>query len=338
MNNINIMMQQHNNSITTDNQTTQSVFSISIQKKIDLCLYNKNSDKLIKNISTVSNYEFSKRLIDKLGKYIDENFDWSNVLIAGGLISGLIDSDYDVKKYEQSDIDIFVYGLDNKKVMRIIQYIYEYFSIKLKNNFYSFAYIPHSSIISIVIPGECTLQIIGTLFETKMDVLRSFDMTHCQVGYDDKGIIYTSEFIDAITSRTTVITTKSVNAYRLVKAYHRGYSIADPEYCYIKNIFHKYTNEHRPKNTDKFYDIHKLQYIIEELENNVIVQQNLTKNYIPPKHLEYTKEILDEEMKKIGELHAGKDQYIFINDCINSVYVENITELIKFQPIMSFRA
>lgn len=327
---------QLNNGLTKTQSglTTQSVFSLTNENKIKLCIYNKNVCSSNGKI-TVSNYEFSRRLIKKIGKFIAEDFDWSNVLVAGGLISGIIDSNFDPKEYEQTDVDIFVYGLNSTKATKKIQEIHDYLIRRLDGHCYSFVYTPNTPIVNVIIPGECSFQIIGTLFKTKMEVLGSFDMTHCQIGYDETGIVYTPEFINAITTRVTAITTVSIHAYRLVKAYRRGYSIADPKLCYVKNIFHEYTAEPEDDkcagcNTDKFYDIHNLQNIIDELEKNEIVQQNLTKNYIPPKHDFYTKEILDEEMKKIGELYAGKGRYIFTNSCDGNLFNSDLANLIKF--------
>ena len=55
----------------------------------------------------------------------------------------------------------------------------------------SFVYSPDTPIVSIIIPGRLSLQIIDTAFETQMQILQSFDLTHCQVGYDGTDIICT---------------------------------------------------------------------------------------------------------------------------------------------------
>ena len=328
------MQQQNNGKTTTQNElTTRSVFSLRNDNKRNLCLYNKNAQYFPNEKITVSDFEFSKRLINKIGKFIDNDFDWSNVLISGGLISGMIDSKFNAATYKDSDIDVFIYGINNQSVSNKIQEIYNYFVTKFDRNFYSFVYTPNTPIINIIIPGECSFQIIGTNFKTKMEVLQSFDMTHCQIGYDDTGIVYTVEFLNAIKTRVTAITTNSIHAYRLLKAYYRGYSIANPEYCYIKNIFHEYTTkpgDDFPSNSDAFYDIHNLENIVHILEVNEIVQKNLNKNYIPPKHQTYSKEAMKKEMENIGMLYAGKDRYMFVNDCDIDIFFQDITEFLEF--------
>ena len=303
----------------------QTVFNINFSDNYNLCLYKPSNYKKNEQV-TVSSMEFYKRLTKKIGEFIDDNFNWNNVIIAGGLISGMIEKKADMTEYQMSDIDIFVYGKNKEAITNKIQYIYDYFSKKLDKKFYSFIIIPNTVTMNIVIPGKTSIQIIGTLFESEMEVLDSFDMTHCQIGFNGDNVIYTKNFIQAIQTKVTKITKKSIHAYRLVKANYRGYSIHKTDYCFIKNMFHEYTNDHL--NTDKIYAINNLD--IDMLIENPIVVQNLTKNYIPPIHDKYTKEIVDNEMKIIGESYAGKDKYLVTNDYNTTIYMENISDKFSF--------
>lgn len=312
-----ITTNMNNNGInnTKKEQTTPNVFDLKMTL-FDLCLTAPPKYSIGDNV-TVSSKEFLKRLNTKLGKYFKIGFDWSNILLAGGLISGLLESQMDPIEYELSDIDLFVYG-SKSKVISKLQEIYDYFTETLDKKFYAFVYKPNTPIFSIIIPGGCAIQVIGTNFSDEMEVLESFDLTHCQVGFNGNKLVCTDEFVQAIKTRVTKITKKSIHAYRLVKTYNRGYSIDRPTYCYIKNIFHNYTHEPGkpmiPRNTDKYYDINQLQNIIDELSKNPIVIQNMTKNYIPPVNNELTPEENQKIMDKIGELYAGKDQYHYVND------------------------
>lgn len=317
-------MQKTNNSPNTTQigLTNQSVFGLKCSMN-DLCLYTPYKYNINENV-TITFWEFAQRLNKKINNIIDEDFDWNNILLAGGLISGLLEKKFDEKIYKKSDIDLFVYGKNKHVVIEKIVAIYDYFAKKLNNKFYAFIY-NMSPIISIIIPGQCPIQIIGTQFEDPIKILESFDMTYCQVGFNGNQIIHTNEFVQAITSKITKITTRSVHAYRLVKAHQRGYSIQRPEYCYIKNIFHEYTStfvlnkdSSIPSNTDKFYDINDLQNIIGELIINPIVIKNLTKNYVPSKIQSFNDtRMLKDELDKIGTSYAGEKKYIFINDCDN---------------------
>ena len=309
--------------------TTQSVFGLKYASN-NLCLNTESKYKPNEKV-TSSLMQFHRRFLNKVDDLFDD-YDWSNTIIAGGLISGMMEARYQASEYEMSDVDIFVYG-SKTTVIDKIQQIYDYFLDKLDKKFYAFTYGISAALLNIVIPGKFSIQIIGTLFKSELDVLKSFDMTHCQVGYNGNEIVHTDGYIKAIKTMTTSITTRSIHAYRLVKAYHRGYSIERPTYCYIKNIFHEYTqrpDKKYPDNTDKDYDINNLQYLIHELEDNPIVVQNLTKNYIPPLESALSPE---EEMEKLGTLYVGKGkgQYEFV--CSPVVFVSDIKHLIGFVRI-----
>lgn len=314
--------------------TTPSVFGIKFADNANLCLYQPSIYQCNEQV-TVSSMEFYKRLNNRIGEFFDDNFDWSGVMIAGGLISGLVERKADIKEYEMSDIDLFVYDNNQckKNIIEKMQQIYNYFVKKF--DFYAFIMIPDTTIMNIIIPGKCSIQVIGTLFKNEMEILQSFDMTHCQIGFNGNELVFTEDFIKAIRTKVTRITKNSIHAYRLVKTYYRGYSIQRPKYCYIKNVFHEYTQRDaasgRPHNSDKFYDIQKLPEIIDELIENPIVIQNLTKNYIPPIHKKnFTKEIAREEMKKIGESYAGNNKYLAINDCNMEIFIEDIRDKFGF--------
>lgn len=61
--------------------------------------------------------------------------------------------------------------------------------------------------------------------------------------------------------------------------------------------------------------------------------QNLTKNYIPQEHKKYSSDITVSEMKKIGDMYAGKDKYIFVNDCNTTIFCKKIREYLSFIKI-----
>ena len=237
-----------------------------------------------KEQTTVTSIKFNMRLGEIFSEFDD--FDWSNVLLAGGLVSGLLETKYDKTMYTESDLDLFLYGKNQKEMKEAYIRTYEYFKKKF-GTIYSFIY-NNSMVVTILSPKfRRVIQLIGTEFSKPIDIIKNFDLTHCQVGFDGQNVIYTSEFIKSIQTRITKITKFSIHAYRLVKAYQRGYSIETPENdMYIKNYFHTYTyNQDEPnkppKNTDKIWFVHNLQENIDELIANPIVQQNMKKNYIP---------------------------------------------------------
>lgn len=336
------------NTQTTKSQnevTTQNVFGITADFSPKLVLSQERHCPLGTKI-TVSQMEFYKKLYDKINCVIDDKFDWTNVLLAGGLITGLLDKHdnttlshaYDPKSYDNSDIDLFIYG-DNKTVTNTIQRIYTYFKNKFVG-FYAFAY-KRSAIFTFLIPGKPVIQLIGNAprcnINDPISILKSFDMTHCQVGFDGEKLIYTDKFYEAIKTKETEITTSSIHAYRLVKAYKRGYSIVKPPRdVYIKNYFHTYTKDlpenasssttttKFPPNTDKYRYIANLQTDIHELLTNPIVLKNLEKNYVPPRFTVDLKtgfSVIDKEISKHYE--SAPDNNI---DMIDVLQVDDITK------------
>lgn len=255
----------------------------------------KNNDKI-----TVSELEFYSRILKILEPFAD--LDWENLIIAGGLISGLIEKNYNEKDYTNSDLDFYVYNDDYNLLMKKMLQLYYYFYNKL-GDAYSFVYL-NSTVVTIISKNyNRVIQIIGIKTNDPMKILRNFDLSHCQVGFNGQNVIFTEEFIKALTTKTTCIMKKSIHIYRLIKAYQRGYSIRKilPEY-YLKNHFHTYIEDPNTKifrNTDKYRSIDNLENDLPELLENQTVKINMNKNYIPKKG-----ESDEEIYKKIEENYS----------------------------------
>ena len=91
---------------------SNSVFDISCGSERQMILHAPSKYEKAESV-TVSNSVFLKRLHDECPNLL--GFNWNNVLLAGGLISGLLETKYDEKLYEKSDLDFFVYDTDEKK-------------------------------------------------------------------------------------------------------------------------------------------------------------------------------------------------------------------------------
>jgi hypothetical protein len=125
---------------------------------------------------------------------------------------------------------------------------------------------------------------------TPEEIIGAFDLTHCQIAYNGNEIICTPEFIQTMTTRQTNINPEigSIHAYRLVKAYLRGYSIGLPKQpIFIKNYFRRSYTELVDFNksqgycrTDRIWHSYYLNREFEDLLKNPIVDQNLHKNFI----------------------------------------------------------
>lgn len=177
-------------------------------------------------------------------------FDWSNVLVAGGIISGLVDGSYDEKTYENSDIDIFVYGSTVNELHSNMERVYDDLVEQLYNEggtIYSFVY-NHTNIVTILSTSyNRPIQLIGYYTDDPHNILNNFDMSHLQIGYNGSNLLMTSAFVNAIECGVSHIMKNSIYAYRFAKAYKRGYGLSKNEGpLYIQNSENRdsYNNDH----------------------------------------------------------------------------------------------
>jgi hypothetical protein len=83
------------------------------------------AQSFIPSIGSISKVEFYEG-INLLGTDISSpfSFDWTNVFIAGGFLSGLMEYQYDPELYKDSDIDIIVITKSDKRnLIREIRFI-----------------------------------------------------------------------------------------------------------------------------------------------------------------------------------------------------------------------
>jgi hypothetical protein len=276
--------------------------------------------------TTSSAVEFYGHLSEKFPSGIVNR---DNIILAGGIVAGMLQHNHDPELYKNSDLDFFVYG-DLETVKKTILETYHYLNEiwSSANGCFAFMY-DNSMVLTILIPNWRPIQLIGVNCKTPMDVLRRFDMTHCQVGYDGQNIIYTPEFIKSMETMTTKITTHSVHAYRIVKAYQRGFSIEMPKHkMYIKNYFADgYKAEDKtkpPPRTDKIWDQYEMNTLIHELVDNDIVKQNMGKNYVP----ECGNQFIQVDPQDLSKGHrmicATHEYYTKVKENIKKHYTENI--------------
>lgn len=188
-----------------------------------------------------------------------------------------------------------------------MMYVIEYIQRRSTNAYFIVSGYPRLMIIDCIIEGmKRRLQLIGiegsfirgfgnvksekNSYVQAYDIIKNFDFTHCQIAFDGNDVICTKGFIDSMMTRQTAINplVTSIHAYRLVKAYIRGFSILHPEHdVYIKNYCgssygdsdkSELKNGSIPARTDKIRHINLLPDEFNELLTNPIVQRNLHKN------------------------------------------------------------
>lgn len=272
---------------------------------------------------TCSKFKVLGRIFEIFKQFDD--FDWTNVMFAGGLLAGLMEEKYNEDKFKRSDIDLYI--TTKSDFMRV----YNYFKDKLQN-MYSFSY-NFCSVVTIL-SKNCSRPIQLILYkDNKKEILNNFDLSYCQVGFDGNDFIYTNDYINSVKTRITSITSNKLHAYRIIKTLEKGFSIKLPQKTnkiYIKNYFDSYS--HLNKNditvqfqTDKNRDIYNLD--LDELKNNNIVKQNLNKCFVPD-HNDTDQFIIDNIKKFYPNPIIIKDNDINHKD-FNFIFNSNYSVLHK---------
>jgi hypothetical protein len=150
-----------------------------------------------------------------------EGLSMDNVLIAGGSIASMI---HGVRKI--SDIDMFIYGLDEsqatERVERMLQEI-------VKNQDYCELF--RNNYCVTVKGGDYTYQIIFRLYKNIQEILDGFDIGCCCVGFDGTTVHLNErgKFSHEHNANIVDITKRSSTyEYRLRKYLTRGYSLVMP--------------------------------------------------------------------------------------------------------------
>lgn len=295
---------------------------------------------------------FNKRLFNMTGGMLSY-INWDNIVLAGGCISNVINSNCSDKFV--TDIDLFVYGLNKDdaitKISTIISNLQEY----CKDNFTSDMYILKNDYVITLIPTVKSkrifkTQIILRLYKNIHEILIGFDVDSCCVGYDGKNILLTPRSLNAFKTGYNVIDlTRRSPSYesRLYKYYKRGFGIYIPFEYQNKNNKLYFINQNslgldkllylikynKIKNLNKFLNI-MTQRVNKRFKNDsfasyeeqeLIFDEDDIRNEI----VKYNKRITDDKFK-----YKLYDKYSKLNNKINFI-VQNPGQQLtgSFNPI-----
>lgn len=236
---------------------------------------------------TCSRFELFGRIHELFGKFGD--FDWTNVVFAGGLLSALVQKSYNKNHHMKSDLDLFI---SSKKDFHRV---FEYFKSKF-DKMYSFGYENTNVVTIVTCEYERPIQLIG-LFDKNMNkkypdimsLIRDFDFTSCQIAFDGENCVFTDEYIEFCNSHIAKITSDIVQGYRIIKTIDKGYGLYKPDRnVAIVNLNmedYDVVGAKKPHPGSVMYG--KLSWNIrdlniDELRNNKCVKNKLNKFYMPP--------------------------------------------------------
>ncbi|CAM9531104.1 unnamed protein product [Ectocarpus sp. 12 AP-2014] len=159
--------------------------------------------------------------------------DWNNVVAAGGSVlaathpppPGPLRDFYHTLAYRSSDVDLFLYGLDEKAATEKVREIYN--AVKLANpKIYAVR-----SLRTVTLVSEFPfrkIQIVLRLYKTLAEVLHGFDVDACSVGFDGHTVWATNRAARAICKRYNLVdVSRRSPSYesRLFKYGKRGHSV-----------------------------------------------------------------------------------------------------------------
>lgn len=140
-------------------------------------------------------------------EYITEGalrgLDWSNVLVAGGKVLSTLTGACDVK---ESDIDIYLYGLDVDQANRKVKHIYKVWSDNLPAGSDKLV-VKNSKTINLL-PSypHCRVQIVLKLVSSPTQVLLNFDLDACAIAFDGSHVLMLPRCARAIETGYSVFT------------------------------------------------------------------------------------------------------------------------------------
>lgn len=215
----------------SDDEKSQSVIMTKDMEVLEI-----GSNAICTKEEFMDNYEiFTEGIL--------ECMNWNNLFMAGGSITALLTKipddiktaeqkrNYYNKEYYKSDIDLYVYGLNetqaNKKMFEIYENIKKVLSCDC-------TCIRSGKVVTIVSEYPYRhVQIVLRLFDSFAEILHSFDVDSCSVGFDGTDVWSTRRAHYAITNRRNIIdmTRRSITyEYRLKKYNERGYGVVIPEF------------------------------------------------------------------------------------------------------------
>ena len=193
-----------------------------------------------KNIKpNLENEDLRKSVHNYVQDFLD--LDYSNILIAGGFVSNFLLGNLNFN----SDIDIFIYGLNENEVNDRLKKLMEQIIDNCTKEYYSISRIQRTELVTTLIfrrkhYRECPssdllkikFQIMHRLYKTKSEILHGFDLGSSAVGYDGKNIYLTSLSKFCYQNLVNIVDcSRRSTTYekRLVKYYNRGFDIILPK-------------------------------------------------------------------------------------------------------------
>jgi len=206
---------------------TQKIFSNTYQHKAT----SVSVDDLFNDVATknpmirTSQYEFDNQWKTFTSSLFD-GFNWKNVFVAGGSVLGCTLADRS-GKFEDSDIDLFLYALDEYAAKSKLEEIQSF----LKSKVPGLKVARTKYAITFILGKQRNVQVVLRIYKSPAEVLMGFDIDCCAIGYNGSDVYALPRAIDSIKNSLNVVSMSRRSLsyeYRLYKYSKRGFAIRVP--------------------------------------------------------------------------------------------------------------
>ncbi|KAF8320356.1 hypothetical protein DL93DRAFT_2224719 [Clavulina sp. PMI_390] len=171
------------------------------------------------NISMQASFASFQAMFTKITNSLLNGLDWSNIFVAGGIVLStlLCTTERDLEKSVQSDIDIYIYGLDPIAANKKVQHIFEVWKSNLPESSRDKTLVVRNS-RTITFFSDYPIkriQIVLKLVENPKAVLLNFDLDICAMGYDGATLIMLPRAARALETGYNVFTMDLVQGHYL---------------------------------------------------------------------------------------------------------------------------
>ncbi|KAJ7193424.1 hypothetical protein GGX14DRAFT_546277 [Mycena pura] len=180
-----------------------------------------------------------KSRFDRMSGGLLEGLDWSNILVAGGIVLGAllaVDAAGSDEQWESSDIDIYVYGLDSPAATKKIEEIFRVYRANLPQGAPTLVVRNSKTITFYSNFPVRRIQIVLKLVKSPKDVLLNFDLDICAMGWDGSDLWMLPRAARALETGFNVFTMNLIQGHylserrasqeqRVFKYAKRGYGI-----------------------------------------------------------------------------------------------------------------
>ena len=292
------------NTVMVDNKVC-----IHLSTNMDRCPYGECG----KRNSILYEVDIDKSKLDKFNQNLLDNFNYDNVVIAGGSISKMyLNVDENSDLYKNSDIDMYLYGTQEEKKKKL-QYILNFFKYTVV--------IPYNNVFTMYFRGKTrTIQIICGFFKNKYDILKGFDYAHVQILYDGDKFLATKLFLEHIKKNQTDYNfQRKISIFRIYKTLLLGLEIINYKQPYELNINGKLQTFEK----EEFFKL---------ISENKTYEKELKKTYYPGLY-----ESLDEVKDKIQQIYKEKynmSKFIFKEIVNNLDFIDMVDWDCSFNNIL----